>query len=566
MCAFTSSFAQLSTNELPVSFDERLKLAASKRDEIPIITMPKLDMSRIEAEDRENEAKDRPYRFGYSHKVSINLSNSGIWQELPNGDRLWRLNIICPDALSINFLYDKFWIPKEGKFFIYSKDRKHCIGAFTARNNKGDRVNVRGFATELVHGSDVILEYYQPKDITEDAIISIAYVIHGYRSIIGNGENRGLGASGLCQVNVNCPEGSAWQNEKKAVARIITGNNSLFTGALINTTNLDAKPYFLTANHSLYLKYNGGITYDAVSNPNLDYFVFYWNYEASGCGNPYYEPNSYTTSGATVVANNSYSDFALYRLNEDPMELTNYTPFYLGWDCSGSSGTSGVCIHHPKGDIKKISTVATTPISTDYYDVVEYPTATHWKVTWKATPIGHGTTEKGSSGSPLLNGEHRLIGQLHGGDSGCGESEYEPDWYGKFSVSWSGNNSIYRQLNCWLDSINTGAQTIEGLLVVPSAVTISTDQELYSNIRVTSSGQLTVQSEVKLMGNSRVIVEQGGQLVIDGGTLSNAEIELKVGASLQITNGGVIENRNDFIVPTGAIVNITNGEITKYIP
>ena len=138
-CAFTSSFAQLSTNEVPISFDEQLTLAASKRVEVPIITMPKLDMVRIEAEDIENEAKNRPYRFGYSHKVSINLSNSGVWQELPNGDRLWRLNIICPDALSVNFFYDKFWIPKGGKFFAYSSDKQYSIGAFTNKNNNGDR-------------------------------------------------------------------------------------------------------------------------------------------------------------------------------------------------------------------------------------------------------------------------------------------------------------------------------------------------------------------------------------------------------------------------------------------
>lgn len=70
LCTFTCAFAQLSTNELPVSFDKRLSLVESNRDRIPIITMPKLDMKKIEAEDRENEAKDSPYRFGYSHKVT----------------------------------------------------------------------------------------------------------------------------------------------------------------------------------------------------------------------------------------------------------------------------------------------------------------------------------------------------------------------------------------------------------------------------------------------------------------------------------------------------------------
>ena len=57
------------------------------------------------------------------------------------------------------------------------------------------------------------------------------------------------------------------------------------------------------------------------------------------------------------------------------------------------------------------------------------------------------------------------------------------------------------------------------------------------------------------------IVEAGGQLIIDGGTLSNVDIVLKVGASLQIINGGIIETRNGFEAPLGAIVEIVHGQI-----
>ena len=78
------------------------------------------------------------------------------------------------------------------------------------------------------------------------------------------------------------------------------------------------------------------------------------------------------------------------------------------------------------------------------------------------------------------------------------------------------------------------------------------DQQLYSNIRITSTGQLTVLSDVELMGNSRVIVEAGVELIVDGGTLSNVELELKAGSSLQIINGGIIETRSGFEAPLGA--------------
>ena len=436
-------YAQLSTNEKPISFSMKLDTSEGKTSTIRTITTPVLDMAKIEAEDKEDEKYDMPPRFGYPHKVNYDLINSGTWYTLPNGDKLWQLNVICPNALSVNFSYDKFWIPEGGKFFVYSKDKKHSIGAFTSRNNKGSREQPRGFATGLVYGDNVMLEYYQPKEATSDAIISLKYIIHGYKYI--NIGEKNLGSSGSCQVNVNCEEGQDWQKEKKAVAMILVGNHRLCTGALINTTSLSKEPLFLTANHCID-SYG-----DATEDADLDDFSFYWNYEAPGCANVSVEPTYFSTDGATILANNSISDFALLRLTEDPQELSNYTPYYLGWDSSGQSGHPEACIHHPSGDVKKISKVDSLSVKSTYYSLyTESESGNHWKVTWRVTPNGHGTTEGGSSGSPLLNATHKVIGQLHGGYANCGDSISAPDWYGKFDVSWTGNgnSSIYRRLNC----------------------------------------------------------------------------------------------------------------------
>lgn len=536
----TSTFAQLSTNEQPLSFRLSSIQIEEMKKSLHTITMPTLDMEKIEAEDKEDEEYDMPRRFGFPHFVDYDLTNSGTWYELPNGDKLWQLNVICPNALSVNFCYDKFWIPEGGKFFVYSKDKKHSIGAFTSKNNKGDSVNVRGFATGLVYGSDVILEYYQPKEVTCNAVISIDFIVHGYRNIIGS--------SGQCQVNVNCSEGHNWQNEKNAVAVIIVEGNSTCSGSLITTTNLNEDFLFLTADHCLNRSRK-----DAVNDPNLDYTFFWWKFEAPGCDSNSIFPITYhITSGATILANNHQSDFALLRLREKPINYSDFTPFFLGWDRSGNSGNPGVCIHHPEGDLKKISTVAYQPSSTTM----------SWKVQWKSTENGHGTTEHGSSGSPLLTSEHKIIGQLFTGSSDCDNLVGE-DYFRRFDISWNGcnNDSIQRKLSCWLDSLNTGLQAVEGLLIIPSAQTITTDQQLFSSIRIKNSGQLTIQSNVELMGNSRIMVEPGGKLIIDGGILSNVELVLKPGAFFQIINNGIMENRNGFIVPIGAIVDVENGQI-----
>ena len=50
-------------------------------------------------------------------------------------------------------------------------------------------------------------------------------------------------------------------------------------------------------------------------------------------------------------------------------------------------------------------------------------------------------------------------------------------------------------------------------------------------------------------------------VIIDGGTLSNVELVIKSGASLHIINNGILETRNGFTVPVGAIVYVEQGQI-----
>ena len=486
-----NGIAQISTKEQPISFTLEKGNALESNNSFEKKTLPPLDMDAITKEDLEDEKYDLPPRFGYSHKVDYNLENTGTWQVLSDGGKLWHLAITCPNALSINLLYDRFWIPEGGKFFIFTPDRKQYIGAFTNRNNKGDRDDLQGFATELLYGDEIILEYYQPRECRDKAIISISNVIHGYRYIsIGS---KSLGGSGSCQVNVNCSEGDNWQMEKKAVAMIVVNGERICTGSLITTATDSHEPFFLTANHCLF---EG----DAVTSPTLNNWMFYWNYEAPGCNNINYEPNSITTTGATIKANNSVSDFALFQLTEDPKNVT--TPFYLGWDRSGNSGTGGVGIHHPSGDLKKISTYTMAPASTNYLESSLNTAGAYWRVNWVATSNGHGTTENGSSGSALINNSHKIIGQLKGGYSNC-SNQSASDWYGKFSVSWTGNGTStpQRRLSDWLNPANSSIQSKVGSF--PSYGTYQ--QEACTFYGVSSSAI----SEKNILVNYPMSVHQG---------------------------------------------------------
>ncbi len=187
-----------------------------------------------------------------------------------------------------------------------------------------------------------------------------------------------------------------------------------------------------------------------------------------------------TTIGATLIANNSYSDFALLQLQQDPINVLGYIPYYLGWDVSGSPGTGGVCIHHPNYDVKKISTYSGTPQTITYNSSNVY-----WGVQWVQTLNGHGITEHCSSGAPLINNSHKVIGQLTGttGSLDCSNLTGGMSGFGKLSTSWTGNGNSdnRRRLDYWLNPSGTNIQTIGGIYPYSvSGPSIPCDNSVYS--------------------------------------------------------------------------------------
>ena len=434
------SFGQVTNEGNPLSWDLNLS-----SEGISSKSLPELDIEQIRAQDLINDEKpDSPWRFGYDHSVNFGLED-GTWTELENGDRIWRLIISSPGALSLNFIFDDFYIPEGGKLYLYSDDREDLLGAYTSIQNQESGM----LGTWLVYDDKVWLEYYEPANVTNQGRLNIAKAIHGYRNAASKNNLKGLNDSGDCNLDVNCSVGDDWEDlknhNKKSVALIIMGG-SVCSGALINNTENDGTPYFLTANHC----YGGDEATWA--------FRFGWISPTNVCAttaNSQNGPTNMTISGSTLKSRSSSSDFALVQINSSIP--SSWDRVFAGWDRSDNTPEFQIGIHHPSGDVMKVCRDDNPALSTFYNG------ASVWEINDATGGWEIGVTEGGSSGSPLFDQNGKIIGQLYAGTAACSGTVDNNGWdvYGRLGVSWSGNGSSTNRLSDWLDPNGSSPTYIE---------------------------------------------------------------------------------------------------------
>jgi hypothetical protein len=376
----------------------------------------------------------------------------------------WTLLVSVEHAPALCISFDNFHLPVGGQLNFrseagrFSQDFVEGPVDFSENNDHGRWVSGE------IPGEQVVIVYTQPVGTIGEPDLHISGVGFFFRMLWLDGEydllsenNRG---SDPCQVDVMCPEGDDWQCQRDAVVRLrisMGGGIYLCSGAMVNNTALDCRQLLLSSFHCA----------DDMSDSDWGFLKVRYNYEYFDCGGTS-SFNSHARTGVTLLTysddisaggNINGSDFLLMEV-EDPI-FDSWTPFYAGWDVSGLVSTSGVGIHHPSGDRKKISTYTSNLANSSAY----YPGA-HWRVYWEETVTEHGVTEGGSSGSPLFDEEGRIVGTLTGGASFC-ESPNAPDYYGKMSFHWDGNNPISdeEKLEAFLDPIATGQQILDGSYV-----------------------------------------------------------------------------------------------------
>lgn len=383
------------------------------------------DLEKVRAEDAINDqSKEQPWRFGYKYDTDISIVDEALYLEFADGGKLWEYTVSCPGAQSINLLFENFNLPEGAQIYLYDVNRTNYVGAYTSLNNRPDGM----LGTELVHGESIIVEYYEPAEVDFQGTFTISSVIHGYRSLdpIQAELSKALNDSGDCQYDVECPLGNGWENEIRSVAMIIVNGNGICTGALMNNTCEDGRPLLLSANHCL------------TSSTSNWAFRFNWKTQPGsetcatlGTSIDPGPPYDQTANGATVLANGTEADFLLLEIdNLTPTNVLDWNLYFSGWDRSDAEVIeNATCIHHPKGDVMKISREENAP----YHNTISNTSV------WWIDQYEMGVTEVGSSGSPLFDQNHRIVGQLYGGIAACAGTNPNSgyDYFGRLGVAWN---------------------------------------------------------------------------------------------------------------------------------
>ncbi len=437
--------AQVSTNfnnEILISSQGRFAKDYLAQVDYELPTKNIKELLEQEKTEIAKSSETKPFHLAVPIPIDLNIAYLINWsydKEYAYGKFTIKLN----GALSVSINFDKFYLPKSTEMYVYNENGEMITGPITENENNPNKI----WGSWVYRGQILIIEIKTPVSSKEQLLLHSNNIAYGYKEIYKSIKVGGFGQSGSCNINVLCPLGNGWEGERNSVALILNANGQTWcSGSIIMNACSSSRPFFLTANHCY------------ATDPIQDVAAWRFTFQAwSPTCTTTQNSNGVTYNGSTLRANWANSDFCLVELNNTPPSNSGIN--YAGWTRSVTPAQNATGIHHPSGDVMKISRAENAVTVASYGGTINQ----HWRANWSPQNNGAGQivtaiTEGGSSGSPLFDQNHRIIGQLNGGPSVCDGSQLW-DFYGRFDLSWTGNGTDATRLSNWLDPNNSNALT-----------------------------------------------------------------------------------------------------------
>lgn len=326
------------------------------------------------------------------------------WKPAPGGGRVARLQITSPEAASLRLGLRVRELPVQAELrFASPAHPDRVAGPVRADDVLASMRALGTYWTPLTEGDTQVVEVWIPEGVdVVRARVEVDGASHLTASPSRLFKSTGVGAAQACHEDVACvaAKNPALAQAARSVAKLLHTENGVSyvcSGTLINDGDAASQvPYLYTAAHCI-----GSQAAAATLNT-------FWFFEAALCGGKAASDYRQLSGGAKLLHANTASDAALLRLGDRAPEGA----WFAGWDASAlNAGTPLAGLHHPAGDLKKLSLGQALGI-----------TAAAGGVTYSTAAWTSGSTEAGSSGSglfTLFEGEYLLRGGLRGGSASC---------------------------------------------------------------------------------------------------------------------------------------------------
>ncbi|MCL1943520.1 MAG: T9SS type A sorting domain-containing protein [Candidatus Azobacteroides sp.] len=435
--------AQLSYGGKPLPFSRNILRSSGSDDNGLYVNMPSFDIVQMLKEDSIDQASGelRAVRFAKKFETDLTPENSGIRFTTADGTKVWRVGIRSEGAYSLNILFSEFFLPEGAGVFLYNPDQTKILGAFTEKNNSESGV----LPVSPVPGDELIVEYQEPADVAFPGVLRISEVNHDYTDILKTGPGN-PSSSNTCHQDPICR--TDLDNQAQSVCLLILNGMMMCSGSMINNTAQDGTPYLLTSCHCLE---DSKKTREKIASTTVVFF----NYQSPACNSDIRGTEEMSMVSPELKASDKELDLALLQLDQIPP--CDFRPYYAGWDLTPTPLSPYIGIHQPNSGVKKVAQFDGSISTFTDYNIG----GISFKELWFISAWDSGTTEGGSSGSPLFDGQLRVIGALTGGNSTC-KSPIR-DYYWTLKKAWTYYPDADKQLKYWLDPIDSGATSLDGL-------------------------------------------------------------------------------------------------------
>ena len=419
----------------------RLAPGSARRVALPDIAEQALaeirELNRRSPAARGFEARPRRIVIGVmhgAHGAGLPGAADLAWREVPGGHAA-QLAVTSPQAESVRLAVELAGVPTDVEMVFFGSANPSRLAGPVRVGDIVDRT--AAWWGPITEGETQTIELFVPASHAPRALpLRVADASHIVTTPSSRFTKRlqDIGDAGSCNVDVPCSRlasDTAFRNAAESVAQMIfadAGFMGLCTGTLLNDADPSSQvPYFFGANHCFENDnppYKTAAQMQAVANT----LTTLWGFEAAACNST--QPRSSWTQrsgGAAFLYNNVQADALLLRLNDTPPAGA----FYSGWDASTvSPGMPGLTIHHPQGDLKKVSEGTVQRLSVPSTGVGGGSVA-FIEMRWSS-----GTTEGGSSGSGMFTPggpQYLFRGGLWGGTALC-EAPNGVDYYSRLDV------------------------------------------------------------------------------------------------------------------------------------